>query len=184
MSDILKRLQEQDRLMKKKIAANIFNKVFGKPDILHDILVKNDSASRKLAPIFEGFMRYFPNSMKAVACLSRLASEKHNGLGKFGWSWNRSDDHGDCVARHQLEPTTLDEFDLPHAVATAWRAMAQLEKLLVEKYKLELPPAAYMVPEVTGVDLASGPDRTVYTNVKQGADVTIEKDEYAGYGKR
>ena len=96
-------------------------------DILHDILVKNDSASRKLAPVDQGFMEYFPRAMSAVACMSRMASEKHNGKGKFGWSWDRSDDHGDCILRHQADKWDLDEFGLPHAVAVAWRAMAQLQ---------------------------------------------------------
>lgn len=116
-------------------------------DPLYDILVKDDSASRKLAPVHAGFMRYFPNGMKAIACMSRMANAKHNPGEELGWSWNRSDDHEDCVARHSLDGTKLDEFNLPHIVARGWRAMAALEKALVEHYDLDLPPAAYMVPD-------------------------------------
>lgn len=137
-------------------------------DILHDILVKDDSASRKLAPVYEGVMRYFPRAMKAVAYLSKMGNDKHNPDAEhLGWSWNRSDDHGDCIARHQLEPEQLDEYGLPHCLAVAWRAMAQLEKYLVERYDLDLPPAAYLVPdhvpvspeEEAAIDKAAGVTR-------------------------
>ena len=124
-----------------------------KGDTTLDLLMTTDtSAIRKMAPLYEGFVRYFPRAMKAVALMSKLASEKHNGKGNFGWSWNRSDDHGACLLRHQLEPETLDEFDLPHAVAVAWRANAQLEKLLVELYGLDLPPAAYLVMDESNLE--------------------------------
>ena len=116
-------------------------------DPLYDILVKDDSASRKLAPVHSGFMRYFPNGMKAIACMSRMANDKHNPGKELGWSWNRSNDHEDCVARHSLDGTALDEFQLPHLVARGWRAMAALEVYLVDKYGLPLPPAAYLVNE-------------------------------------
>lgn len=116
-------------------------------DPLYDVLVANTSAARKLAPVHRGFNRYFPNAILAVAYLSRAANEKHNPNTEIGWSWNISDDHEDCVARHQLHLDHLDEFGLPHYVAVAWRSMSQLEKYLVEKYKLPLPPAAYLVPE-------------------------------------
>ncbi len=170
----------QEPICKERIAADVMNRAFEPKggDILYDILVKNDTKSRKLAPIFEGFLRYFPNSMKAVACLSRMASAKHNGPGKFGWSWNRSDDHGDCIARHQLEPETPDEFNLPHAVAVAWRAMAQLEKLLVEKYGLKLPPAAYMVPEEG--DLSQDTLDKAIRDIKKLKEETVYTDDRAG----
>ena len=116
-------------------------------DPLYDILVTDDSASRKKAPVHTGVFRYFQRALKAVAYLSWLGNEKHNPGEELGWSWNRSNDHGDCVVRHQMDAGILDEYDLPHEVAVAWRALAQLEVYLVEKYDLPLPPAAYLVPE-------------------------------------
>ncbi len=115
-------------------------------DPLYDIFVRNTSASRKTAPVWQGFMRYFPRAMKAVAYLSWMGNQKHNPDAEtLGWSWNRSNDHGDCVGRHQSEVGELDEYNLQHEIAVAWRAMAQLEVYLVEKYDLDLPPAAYLV---------------------------------------
>ena len=116
-------------------------------DPLYDIMVTDDDESRKRAPVYSGFMRYFPRAMKAVAYLSWMGNQKHNPGAELGWSWNRSNDHGDCVARHQCDVGELDEYGLPHELAVAWRAMAQLEVYLVEKYGLKLPPAAYMVPD-------------------------------------
>lgn len=116
-------------------------------DKLYKIIVQDDSKSRKMAPVHAGFFRYFPRAIKACAYLSWMGNQKHNPGNELGWSWNRSNDHGDCVGRHQLDAGTLDEYGLPHELAVAWRAMAQLEKYLVEKYGLELPPAAYMVED-------------------------------------
>ena len=116
-------------------------------DPLYDLLVKQTSEARKKAPVQAGFNDYFPDAILAVALMSYMANQKHNPTEALGWSWNRSDDHADCVARHSLRPDTDDEFGLNHRIARAWRAMADLQKYLVEKYGLELPPAAYIVPE-------------------------------------
>jgi hypothetical protein len=118
-----------------------------KTDPLFDILVTEDSESRKKAPVHAGVFRYFPRALKACAYLSWMGNQKHNPDEELGWSYNRSNDHGDCIARHQLDLNALDEYGLPHEVAVAWRALAQLEVYLVEKYNLPLPPAAYLVPE-------------------------------------
>lgn len=116
-------------------------------DPLYDLLVKQTSEARKKAPVQAGFNDYFPEAIMAVAMMSYMANQKHNPTEELGWSWNRSDDHADCVARHALRDDTLDEFNLPHKVAKAWRAMADLQKYLVEEYDLDLPPAAYLVPD-------------------------------------
>lgn len=95
------------------------------------------SEQRKATPIFSGVMRYFPLALAAVARHSYNSNEKHNPGEPLHWSRGKSDDHSDCLARHQLEfdqvdpdPTNVTgEF---HAVHVAWRALAQLE-LLEEK---------------------------------------------------
>lgn len=96
-------------------------------------MLPTDSKARKETPIYSGFMKYFPLAMAAVARLSFKGNEKHNPGQPLHWAREKSTDHGDCIARHQL---TVDEIDPEngelHAVAVAWRAMAQLE-LLEEK---------------------------------------------------
>lgn len=106
-----------------------------------------DSATRKSAPVYEGFMCYWPNAIAEVARFSKFGNDKHNKGEDLHWSFNKSTDHGDCLARHELEaeeidPSTITE-DNPdgflHAVAVAWRAMAQLETLLLKRHP-ELRP--------------------------------------------
>ena len=114
-----------------------------------------DSAERKNAPVYEGVMCYFPNALIEVARVSKLGNDKHNPGQPLHWSFGKSTDHGDCIARHQLEAEDFDTSDLEyerenvvssaenpgvlHAAKVAWRALAQLETLLLKKYP-ELKP--------------------------------------------
>jgi hypothetical protein len=98
---------------------------------------KSESERRKATPIFSGVMRYFPDALAAVARLSKAGNDKHNPGEPLHWSRGKSTDHGDCIARHQI---TFDQIDEEtgefHAVAVAWRALAQLQ-LLEEAKKAE-----------------------------------------------
>lgn len=114
-----------------------------------------NSAERKSAPVYEGVMCYFPNALVEVARVSKMGNDKHNPGQPLHWSFNKSTDHGDCIARHQLEAEDIDTSDLEyerenvvssaqhegvlHAAKVAWRALAQLETLLLNKYP-ELKP--------------------------------------------
>lgn len=91
------------------------------------------SAQRKATPVWAGVLRYFPDALAAVARLSKAGNDKHNPGLPLHWARDKSTDHGDCIARHQLTPELLDEETGElHAVAVAWRALAQLQ-LLEEK---------------------------------------------------
>lgn len=116
------------------------------PADLHDKdVVKSESQRRKDTPIYSGVMRYFPDALEAVARLSKKANDKHNPGEPLGWSRGKSNDHGDCIARHQLTPEAMDdETGELHATAVAWRALAQLQ-LLEEK---RLGKGDYVVEEV------------------------------------
>lgn len=92
--------------------------------------LKFDHETRKAAPLWSGVMRYFPDALLAVARLSKKANDKHNPGEPLHWSREKSSDHGDCIARHQLNPAEIDpEFDELHATMVAWRALAQLQLL-------------------------------------------------------
>jgi hypothetical protein len=75
-------------------------------------------------------MRYFPDALAAVARLSKAGNDKHNPGEPLHWSREKSTDHGDCIARHQM---TFDQIDPEsgeyHAAGVAWRALAQLQLL-------------------------------------------------------
>jgi len=96
-------------------------------------MLPTDSEERKSAPVFSGFMAYFPDAIAEVARLSKASNDKHNPGEPMFWSREKSDDHGDCLARHQLQWDELDvdsTGEFYHAVKVAWRAMAQLQVLL------------------------------------------------------
>ena len=107
----------------------------------------NDSASRKATPLHSGVLRYFPLALCAVARLSKAGNDKHNPGEPLHWSRGKSNDHGDCLVRHQLTPEAIDpETGESHAVAVAWRALAQLELLeearIAEQQRLNTPVPA------------------------------------------
>lgn len=113
-------------------------------DLLYKLLVEQDSATRKLAPLARGCLDYFPDALLAVALHSYLSNEKHNPGKETHWSMEKSTDHRDCVARHLVDSARsndIDENGLPHAVAEAWRALAHLQVVLMERYQLEKPAA-------------------------------------------
>jgi len=108
-------------------------------------MIPTDSKERKEAPVFSGFMSYFPLAMVEVARLSKAGNDKHNPGMPLHWSREKSCDHGDCLVRHQLEWDEIDEEDgFYHAVKVAWRAMAQLEVLLEEPEELDYHPQFYI----------------------------------------
>jgi len=93
----------------------------------------NASEERKATPIWSGVLRYFPDAIAAVARLSKRGNDKHNPGEPLHWAREKSNDHVDCILRHQMEPDAIDEDTGElHAVAVAWRALAQLQ-LLEEK---------------------------------------------------
>jgi len=101
-------------------------------------MLPTDSEERKNSPVFSGFMAYFPDAIAEVARLSKASNDKHNPGEPMFWSREKSDDHGDCLARHQLQWDELDvdsTGEFYHAVKVAWRAMAQLQVLLEEDEK-------------------------------------------------
>lgn len=94
---------------------------------------RDPSAERKSTPIWSGVLRYFPDAIAAVARLSKAGNDKHNPGKPLHWSRGKSNDHGDCIIRHQMDPEAVDpDTGELHAVAVAWRALAQLQ-LLEEK---------------------------------------------------
>jgi hypothetical protein len=93
----------------------------------------NNIEQRKATPIWSGVLCYFPDAIAAVARLSKKGNDKHNPGEPLHWSRDKSNDHGDCILRHQMEPDAIDpDTGELHAVAVAWRALAQLQ-LLEEK---------------------------------------------------
>lgn len=111
-----------------------------------------DDKTRKAKPIFSGLLKYFPDACLAVAELSRIANEKHNPGEPLHWSRDKSNDHGDCIVRHQLDAGKMDTimvkdgttYKVRHSAEVAWRALAQLQVEIEAEAKPEA--ASKMVP--------------------------------------
>lgn len=91
-----------------------------------------DSTERKGVPIFSGVLRYFPDALADVARLSKIGNDKHNPGEPLHWSRGKSNDHGDCIVRHQIEFDQIDTDKVLHATKVAWRALAQLQTTIEE----------------------------------------------------
>lgn len=88
------------------------------------------------APIYRGLISYFPRAVEAVATLSDFGSTKYS-WGGWGSVSNGFDRYSDAMVRHLIKEGKGEVLDpdsgLPHAVSTAWNALARLELLLREQ---------------------------------------------------
>lgn len=94
-----------------------------------------DPKARKAIPIWSGFIKYFPLAIAAVAELSRIGNDQHNPGKPLHWDRSKSGDELDAQARHMLDMAIdgedfKDTDEVYHATKNAWRAMANLQKLL------------------------------------------------------
>lgn len=108
------------------------------------------SAERKEYPLGTGFVDYFPDAMALVARLSWAGNEKHNPGEPLHWARSKSTDQVDCIVRHLGSRDGFDVIELkdgrlieiPHRVALAWRAMAELQVWAEQQYHLGMAPGA------------------------------------------
>ena len=95
-----------------------------------------DSAARKDVPMATGLLDYFPDALADVARLSKVGNDKHNPGQPLHWSRNKSDDHADCIIRHEVDRGKIDTDGVLHDTKVAWRALAQLQ-LAIERLRAE-----------------------------------------------
>lgn len=94
-----------------------------------------DPKARKAIPVYSGFIKYFPRAICAVAELSRIGNDQHNPGKPLHWDRSKSGDEKDALMRHLIDQTIdgdqeADTDGVLHATKKAWRAMADLEKIL------------------------------------------------------
>jgi hypothetical protein len=104
--------------------------------------LSTDSAKRKECPLYSGVLRYFPDALAEVAALSWVGNEKHNPGEPLHWARSKSTDELDCLMRHLAEAGTLDTDGFLHDVKVAWRALANLQKLLEKERNLPMSPGS------------------------------------------
>lgn len=99
-----------------------------------------DPKARKAIPVYSGFIKYFPRAMCAVAELSRIGNDQHNPGKPLHWDRSKSSDEMDALTRHMLDDVMgvpADTDGVLHATKLAWRAMANLEKVLERRAPAE-----------------------------------------------
>lgn len=88
---------------------------------------------RKNTPVYSGVIRYFPDALCAVARLSLKGNQQHNPDKPLHWDRSKSGDELDALARHLLQCGTVDTDGVLHDTKVAWRALANLQKVLESK---------------------------------------------------
>jgi hypothetical protein len=106
-----------------------------------------DAKQRKGIPVWSGFIKYFPDAIAAVAELSRKGNDQHNPGKPLHWDRSKSGDELDAQMRHLLDMAAdgedaTDTDEVFHATKNAWRAMANLQKLIERKKNINMPEAA------------------------------------------
>jgi hypothetical protein len=88
------------------------------------------------APVWMGFMRYFPRAMLSVALVSDYGYRKYGTWGGWRDVKDGVNRYSDADARHTILQAveTYDDSDsgLAHAAQEAWNALAKLELLIAE----------------------------------------------------
>ena len=88
-----------------------------------------DPAQRKAIPIHTGFIRYFPDAIAAVAKVSLRGGIQHGqSASTLHWDRSKSGDELDALMRHIID----EDWE-----QVAWRAMANLQKQIEMRTKVE-----------------------------------------------
>jgi hypothetical protein len=112
-----------------------------KTETTNDDEVKVSAGAFKLdtgkAPIYQGFIQYFPRAIEAVALISQFGKDKYGTWG--GWlgvedGMNR---YMDAKCRHMIDEAkgelSAPDSEMLHAAHEAWGAMAKLELFLRDR---------------------------------------------------
>lgn len=96
---------------------------------------------RKNYPVFSGVLQYFPHALKYVAKVSKAGNDQHHPGSPLHWDKTKSTDEADALIRHTIDMgidgTELDTDGILHAGKVAWRALANLERVLTERMERE-----------------------------------------------
>lgn len=91
------------------------------------------SEERKQRPVFEGFMKYFPDAIMEISNHSFKANEKHNPGEPLHWAKEKSTDEASSLIRHLIDYAQgerTDDDGLSILSAIGWRAMAFVQREL------------------------------------------------------
>lgn len=94
----------------------------------------NKHQERKETPVFSGVLQYFPKALKYVSKVSLQGNLQHHPDKPLHWDKSKSQDEADALTRHLIDMgpngTIEDDDGILHAGKVAWRALANLERIL------------------------------------------------------
>ena len=94
-----------------------------------------DDKARKATPIWTGCVMYFPDSLAAVAEVSRIGNDQHNPGEPLHWAREKSTDQMNTALRHMIDHgtgTLKDTDGAWHLAKAIWRLCAELQ-LTIER---------------------------------------------------
>jgi Domain of unknown function (DUF5664) len=86
-----------------------------------------DAAARKLIPLCDGLLDYFPDACAEVAMVSHAGNQQHNPGEPLHWARGKSTDFANTIMRHLMERGGRDVDGQRHSAKLAWRALALLQ---------------------------------------------------------
>ena len=107
--------------------------------LLTSLLDGMTSAQRKEYPFTTGGVDYFRDAWLYISQVSCKGNQKHNPGEPLHWARDKSADEPDAIGRHLCNRDNVDDNELLEAGELAWRACADLQKLLEKKYHIKPP---------------------------------------------
>lgn len=107
-----------------------------------DLHLPDDDAVRGEFPMFDGLLRYFPNSLAEVSKVSKIGNDQHNPGQEMHWARDKSTDHGNKIMRHLVDAGKFDGRGVRHTARAAWRILAMLQEELEREEGLPPSPAS------------------------------------------
>lgn len=95
-------------------------------------MLPTNAEQRKAIPVYEGFIKYFPDAIAAIAQCSARANAQHSGPdAPVQWVKSTSTDEKDALMRHLIDAQfgARDSEGVLHMVKVAWRALANLQRM-------------------------------------------------------
>ncbi len=87
-----------------------------------------DAEIRKEHPVYEGFVKYFPDAIALVSHISWSGNQQHHPDKPLHWDKSKSADEPDALMRHMIDYSKSG--DIEELGKVAWRAMAWLQREL------------------------------------------------------
>lgn len=101
---------------------------------------------RKQRPVYEGFIKYFPDAIMECSHLSLQGNAQHGKEGDpLQWYKEKSTDEKDCIVRHLIDLSQGDTDDdgIWQEVKAMWRACANVQRKIDALRKEGLYPPKF-----------------------------------------